>query len=345
MKRIVTFAITAAMCLSLLAGCGSSGSSGSTSAPAASSGGAASSAATAESDWPNKTVTLLCGFGAGGSSDLGVRSLATALEKQTGASFIVQNVTGANGWMAWSQLLTSDADGYTIALVNTPSLFTDYLDPQQNHTETLDDFDFICNHVTDYGMLVCKKGTYADMATFMKAAESNGGVTVGDVGANGNKHIATLQLGNANTNATLTPVHQSGWSDNYAALLGGSLDAVSCTYGDIASVLSDGELQVLCVFADERLEQLPDVPTCSETGYGDVVSAPSRGYMLPKGVDAATKAKIEKVFADAIADSDHQADMQSLGLAINYVGGQDYLDMLKDQEQQIIALKPELGWN
>lgn len=341
MKRIVTFALSAAMCLTLLAGCGSSGN---TFTPATSSGAAASSNA-AESDWPNQTVTLLCGFGAGGSSDLGVRSLATALEKQTGASFIVQNVTGANGWMAWSQLLDSDADGYTIALVNTPSLFTDYLDPQQGHTETMDDFDFICNHVTDYGMLVCKNGAYADMDAFMKAAESDGGVTVGDVGANGNKHIATLQLGNANTDATLTPVHQAGWSDNYAALLGGSLDAVSCTYGDIASVLGDGELQVLCVFADERLEQLPDVPTCAEAGYGDIVSAPSRGYMLPKGVDDATKAKIEKVFADAIADSDHQADMQSLGLAINYVGEQDYVDMLKDQEQQIVALKPELGWN
>jgi len=340
MKRIATFAMAAAICLSLLSGCGNSGS---TSAPAASSG-TASSAATNGSDWPNKTVTLLCGFGAGGSSDLGVRSLATALGKQTGASFIVQNVTGANGWMAWAQLLQSDADGYTIALVNTPSLFTDYLDPQQGHTETMDNFDFICNHVTDYGMLVCKTGTYSDMGDFMKAAESNGGVTVGDVGANGNKHIATIQLGDANPKATLTAVHQSGWSDNYAALLGGTLDAVSCTYGDIASVLADGNLQILCVFTDERLEQLPDVPTCSETGYGDVVSAPSRGYMLPQGVDAATKAKIEEVFAAAIADTDHQADMKTLGLTVNYVGGQDYINMLKGQEQQIIDLKPELGW-
>lgn len=341
MNRIASFLMAAAMCLGLLAGCGNSGTA---STPAASSSAASSSAAATESNWPSKTVTLLCGFGAGGSSDLGVRSLATALEKQTGASFVVQNVTGANGWMAWAQLLDSDADGYTIALVNTPSLFTDYLDPQQSHSETMDDFEFICNHVTDYGMLVCKTGTYADMDEFMAAAKSAGGVTVGDVGANGNKHIATMQLAAANSGSTLTPVHQSGWSDNYAALLGGTLDAVSCTYGDIASVLADGDLQVLCVFSDERLAELPDVPTCAEASYGDVVSAPSRGYMLPKGVDESTKSKIAETFKTAIADPDHQADMESLGLSINYVDGQDYVDMLKGQEQDIVALMPDLGW-
>lgn len=312
--------------------------------------GAADGAKTAEgkpdgtSEWPSKTVTLLCGFGAGGSSDLGVRSLASALEKQTGVSFVVQNVTGANGWLCWSQLMDSDPDGYTISLVNTPALFADYLDPQQGRSQTMDDFDFICNHVTDYGLLVAKKGQYDDMAGFMEAAKAEGGVTVGDVGANGNKHIATIELSAENPDCVLTPVHQSGWSDNYAALLGGTLDAVSATYGDVASALSDGELTVLCIFAKERLSALPDVPTCKEAGFGEVISAPSRGYMLPKGVDSATRDKIKQVFETAIADAAHQSDMESLGLVLNYVGGDEYVGFLKEQEQEIIGLKPALGW-
>ena len=336
-KNLLAAAMAVLTAVSLTACGNQSGASSQTAAAAGSE--------STTSDWPKQTVTLICGFGAGGSSDLGVRSLATSLEKQTGVSFVVQNVTGANGWMAWSQLLHSKADGYTIALVNTPALFTDYLDPQQGHTETMDDFDFICNHVIDTGLIVTKTGKYADMAAFMEMAKSDGGVTVGDVGANGNKHIATLQLEAANDGATLTPVHQSGWSDNYAALLGDSLDAVSATYGDVASVLADGDVQVLCVFSDERLKILPDVPTCKEMGFGDVISEPSRGYMLPKGVDAATKAKIDEAFEAAIADADHQAEMESLGLLVNYVGGEDYVEMLKSQEQDIIDLMPALGWN
>lgn len=346
-KAVAAFLLAAAMTAGLT-GCSEksgSGTAGTTAGETASVGTkAAEKSGGSTTDWPSKTITLLCGFGAGGSSDLGVRSLATALEKQTGVSCVVQNITGANGWMCWSQLMDSDPDGYTIALVSTPSLFTDYLDPQQNRSQTMDDFDFICNHVTDYGLLVAKTGQYENMAAFMEAAKADGGVTVGDVGANGNKHIATIQLAEANSGCTLTPVHQSGWSDNYAALLGGTLDAVSATYGDVASALGDGEMEVLCVFAEERIETLPDTPTCKEAGFGEVISAPSRGYMIPLGVDTATKEKMSQAFEAAIADESHQTEMETLGLAINYIGGDEYVGFLKEQEQEIVKLKPLLGW-
>ncbi len=337
MKKLSALILAAAMCVGLLAGCGSSDKpSGSTPS--------GNKSANASGSWPSGTVTLLCGFGAGGSSDLEVRSLATYLEKTTGGTFVIQNVTGANGWMAWDQLLHADKDGQTIAMVNTPALFYDYLDPSQGHKETMDDFDFICNEVIDYGVLVCAKGKYADINAFMDAAKSSGGVTVADVGANGNKHIAVIETGIANPDATLTSVHQNGWSDNYAALLGGTVDAVSATYGDIASVLADGELDVLCVFNNERIDVLPDVPTLEEAGYGAVYSAPSRGYFLPKGVDEATKEAIVKAFNDAINNADHIAELEALGLMVNYMEGDEYLSFLKGQESDVVALKPALGW-
>lgn len=355
MKKRLAAAILATAMVCSMAACGGSSVSATTAAAAETKAAesAAETKAAGESKaagdaasavWPGGTVTLLCGFGAGGSSDLGVRSLATTLEKQTGQSFVVSNVTGANGWMAFSQCLEAKPDGNTICLVNTPTLFTDYLDPQQQHKETMDNWDFIANHVIDYGVLVTKKGKYKDLKDFLEAAKADGGLTVGDVGANGNKHIATLQLQAANDGTTLTPVHQKGWSDNYAALLGDTLDAVSATYGDIASILGDGEVDVLCVFADKKLEALPEVPTCEEAGGGKVVSAPSRGYMLPKGVDPAVKSAIDAAFEKAIKDPDHQADMTKLGLNVQYIGGQDYIDMLKKQEKDIVDLKPVLGW-
>lgn len=337
MKKLLATLLSAALCLSLMAGCGNS-----TSQSSAQSG--SSSGGEGSVDWPSGTVTMLCGFGAGGSSDLEVRSLCTYLEKVTGGTFVTQNVTGANGWIAWDQLLNSDPDGLTIAMVNTPALFYDYLDPSQGHSETMDDFEFICNEVIDYGLLVCKAGDYANMDEFMAAAKSEGGVTIADVGANGNKHIATIEMGLANPDATLTPVHQAGWSDNYAALLGDTVDAVSATYGDIASVLADGELTVLCVFNEERIDVLPDVPTLEETGYGAVYSAPSRGYFMNKGVDPALKEAIVAAFNQAINDPDHVAEAESLGLMVQYMDGDAYLEFLKAQEADVIALKPELGW-
>ena len=343
MKRITAMLLCLLMVLSLAACGGSSGSSGS-SAPASSSGSSSTSTASTGAKWPSGAVTILCGFGAGGSSDLEVRSLATYLEKVTGANFVVSNVTGANGWMAWDQLLHADKDGQTLAMVNTPALFYDYLDPSQGHKETMDDFDFICNEVIDFGLLVAKKGAYADINAFMDAAKAEGGVTVADVGANGNKHIAILQAGIENPGANLTSVHQKGWSDNLAALLGETVDAVSATYGDVASVLADGEIEVLCVFNDKRIDVLPDVPTFEEAGYGKVYSAPSRGYFMPKGVDPAIKEAIVAAFKEAIPMADHLAEMESLGLMVNYMDGDEYMTFLKSQEADVIALKPQLGW-
>lgn len=189
-----------------------------------------------------------------------------------------------------------------------------------------------------------EKGAYADINAFMDAAKSSGGVTVGDVGANGNKHIAVIETGIANPDATITSVHQNGWSDNYAALLGGTVDAVSATYGDISSVMADGELDVLCVFNDKRIDVLPDVPTLEEAGFGAVCSAPSRGYFLPSGVDAATKEAIVKAFNEAINDAGHIAELEALGLMVSYMDGEDYLSFLKGQESDVVALKPALGW-
>ncbi len=354
MKKFYACVLSAVMAVSMLAGCGGSGG-GSTTAAAAPATTAAAAAAPAETKaaeaapageakWPSGAVTILVGFGAGGSSDLGVRSLATYLEKVTGGTFVVQNVTGANGWMAWDQLLHSDADGNTLALVNTPALFYDYLDPSQGHKETMDDFDFICNEVMDYGVLVAKKGAYADINAFMEAAKGDAGVTVADVGANGNKHVAIVQAGIANPDASLTSVHQSGWADNYAALLGGTVDAISAVYGDITSVIADDEIDVLCVFNDKRIEQLPDVPTFEEAGFGKVYEQVTRGYMMPKGVDPAMKEAIVAAFKEAIADEGHLKEMDGLGLIPAYMDGQEYIDLLKGQEADVTALKPELGW-
>lgn len=146
MKRrsVVATMLAAAMALSLTA-CGSKSADTAQATAAAGTDTTAAADANTTSDWPKQTITMICGFGAGGSSDLGVRSLASSIEKQTGVSCVVQNVTGANGWMAWSRCFIPNRMVIRLLIVNTPALFTDYLDPQQGHKETMDDFDFICN--------------------------------------------------------------------------------------------------------------------------------------------------------------------------------------------------------
>ena len=72
----------------------------------------------AESNYPNKPITLIVPYSAGGSSDVGARLMAKRLEKELGQPVVVENVPGAAGWMGWSKLSKAKPDGYTLSLMN-----------------------------------------------------------------------------------------------------------------------------------------------------------------------------------------------------------------------------------
>ena len=118
MKKLLALMLTVVMVLSLAA-CSKSDPSGDTQTPAA--GNEDSSA------WPSKAITLLCGYSAGGSSDLGCRYLAEALKTELGVPVIVENVPGSGSWLCWNQLLhNTAADGNTFALINISALYGHY---------------------------------------------------------------------------------------------------------------------------------------------------------------------------------------------------------------------------
>ena len=96
MKKLVSMLLAATMAFSMVA-CGGSDAS---STPASSTADASSTASQSDGSWPSKPITLLCGYSAGGSSDLGCRYLAEALKNDLGVPVIVENVPGSGSWLA-----------------------------------------------------------------------------------------------------------------------------------------------------------------------------------------------------------------------------------------------------
>jgi len=298
----------------------------------------------AETKYPEKPITLLVGFSAGGSSDLGVRMLVPYLERELNTSVNVINKTGANGWIAWTELVKAKPDGYTLSLVNIPGFYSGYLDKKQKRKENLESFQFIANHVTDWGVLVAKKGAFKDMNDFMEQAGTRE-MTIGDVGLGGNKHMQIEELKRKNPDRKLTPVHMKGWPDNYAGIIGGHIDAASATCADVVSQLQEGEMEILCVFAPKRVELLPEITTCEEAGFGAVYGPSSRGFFMPKGVDAAVLAKLQTAFKNAINDPEHAEKMKKLGVAPDYMAGGQYEQYLKENEENSKSLSGLMGWD
>lgn len=340
MKKMMSVLISMAMVLSLTA-CGSNGSSG------GQSGQADVSSQAGESGWPTKAITMIVPWSAGGGSDLAVRTLMPYVEKELGVSVTVLNTTGANGWIAWTELAKADPDGYTIAQLNIPAFYSGYLDPQQQRDINLDHFLPLTNEISDWGCLVVKAGDtrFSNAAEFIEYAKENE-LLAGDNGAGTNKHLLTEMLNDAVEGLKLTPVHQAGWSDSYAALLGGHIDVGWGSIGECLQGWQDGELDVFCVFAPERSSMMADVPTFNELNLGaEILSPADRGFVLPAGVDEAVYEKLCNAFEAATKNPEFVEKMEALGQAVNYMGGQEYQDYVREQEQVMLKYSDVLGWS
>ena len=285
--------------------------------------------------FPTRQIKMIVPWSAGGGSDIAVRTLTPYLEKDLGVKITVVNMTGANGWIAWKELVKAKPDGYTIAQMNIPTVYSGYMDPQQKRSENLDSFRFVANEISDAGCLVvnAKDDRFKDLKSFLEYGKSHE-LLAGDNGVGTNKHLLAVNLNETVKGLKLKYVHQAGWADTYSALLGKHVDVGWGSVGEALQGYKDGEVKILCVFADKRSPILPDVPTFNELMPGMNITSPSdRGFALPKGVDDAVYKRWVDAMNKAINDPEFKKKMTALGQGINYIGGDEYTAYVKKEEK------------
>lgn len=298
------------------------------------------------SNYPSKAITILCPWSAGGGSDLAIRTLVPYLEEELGASITVVNQTGANGWIAWTELYNAEPDGYTIAQMNIPTFAQGYLDRKNDRKHiSLADFTPLCNEISDWGCLVVR----ADEKRFSTAEEfvayaRNNPMVAGDSGQGSQKHMLTEKL-NSSIGTKLTPLHQAGWSVTYAAILGGHIDIGWGSVGECLQGYKDGEVKVLAVFAPKRASVIPDVPTFEECGFPGIYSPSDRGYVAPAGLDEDVLAKLDAAFKASINNPQFIEKMEGLGQAVNYMDRESFTQYCRESEDHLKKLAGVMGWD
>ncbi|MDG9759969.1 tripartite tricarboxylate transporter substrate binding protein [Pseudomonas sediminis] len=298
----------------------------------------------AAADYPERPVSVIIAYGAGGNTDVGARILFPKVEQALGATLNIINRPGGGGWVGWTQMLNAKSDGYTLGYINTPNLTTGYLDPHYKRKATLDDFDLIANHVTDYGVISINKDEtrFTNIQELVEYAKSNT-LTASTTGANGDDHIAMLKM-NQKFATQFVPVHTTGTAEQRAALQGGHVDVSFSNVGDTNLAHKGGDLAIIAVMAPERSSFIPDVPTLSESGFPDVVSWSARGIAAPKGLSEEQLASLREAFIAGLNDPDHLAKMKEMGLQVDIRTGDDYRAMLLEEENGIRELSELLGW-
>lgn len=326
-NRIWVVCLAVCLVLVLVAGCG-----GSSTTPAK------------KDQYPSKPINVIVSFAAGGGTDLGARVLLPFVEKNLGGTMNVVNKPGGGGWVGWTELLNGEANGYTIAYINTPNLMTGYLNPEYKRTKTTADFDLIANHVVDYGAIAInsKETRFTNLKELIEYAKKNE-VTGSTTGVGSDDHIAMLKINKA-LGTKLIPVHTKGASDGKAGVMGGHIDLWVANVGEVTVPHKNKELKVIAVMAPQRSKFLPEVQIFDDLGTKGVYSWSARGLAAKKGFPKEMLDKLVDAFEKGMKDPAQIKKMEEMGLEVKFMKGDEYRNFLKSEEDGVKGVFDLLGW-
>jgi tripartite-type tricarboxylate transporter receptor subunit TctC len=261
---------------------------------------AAPLAAQSADDFPQKPMTYIIPFNAGGESDVSARFQQAEWEAVTGQPVIIQYQTGAGGAQAWSQLNSIEGDGYTIMGINLPHTVLQPMEANVGYqTDDLTPVNYF--HYTPDAIFVPKDSEFETLAQLVDYAKANPGlVTFAGSGSNSSNNLAQAKFSELAEIVT-TYIPFSGTGPAITAVLG-SQTVAGFNYATSAVNQGD-ELQMLAVASDERLPAFPDVPTFKELGY-DLVGGAYRGVAVP----ASTPEELRQRVSDIVTEINQRPD-------------------------------------
>ncbi len=211
--------------------------------------------------YPQKPITMIVPYGAGGTTDISGRQLAMQLEKHLGKSITVINQGGASGSIGARTVLDAKSDGYTV-LFTAESLGTQRV--MGLSAMSYDDFTPIMVAVNDPKVIVVHKDSpYQTLQDLVNDIKSRPGkVKMSYTGPGGSGHVQALIYNKMGLDMALTAY--PGGADCIVAVLGRQVEFTNSNYSTVTGYLESGDLKLLGISALQRLEAHPEVPTLDE---------------------------------------------------------------------------------
>ena len=285
-------------------------------------------------DWaPTGPVTMIVAYKAGSGTDNTARILAKYAEQYVGQTIVIENVEGGSGSIGWSQLADADPDGQTIGFINLPNFSSSIVN--EMGTYTVESFAPICNHVTETSIVIVRAADdrFPDLASLVEYGKANEGtrdeLKASTNGPQASNHIGAQAFANS-AGFMYIDIPQGGTADQLLSLRGAEADFSVVKLADIAG--QEAEYRILGVFAEERLPELPDVPTLGEMGFYEGWLGSSRCVVAPAGVSEDVIAFYEAAFKAAMEDPEYLAAAEQAGMATDFKSAEDTGTLIEAQQ-------------
>ncbi len=261
----------------------------------------AGSAAQAQ-DYPNKVITMVVPFAAGGPTDTVARLLAQSMGTSLKQQIIVENVGGAGGTLGAARVARSAGDGYTIFLHHIGHATSATLYRKLPY-DTINDFESI-GLVTDVPMTLVAKSDlppkdFKELISYIKTNKDK--ISYGNAGVGAASHLCGLMLMSAlQTQMTTVPYKGTGPAMN--DLLGGQIDLMCDQTTNTTGQIKGGKIKAYAVTTKTKVPALPDLPTMDSSGLPGFEVAVWHGVYAPKGTPKPVIDKLAAALQAALKD-------------------------------------------
>ncbi|MDB5379359.1 MAG: tripartite tricarboxylate transporter substrate binding protein [Rubritepida sp.] len=302
----------------------------------------AAARASAQNWQPDRAITMIVAFAAGGGTDVAARTLGRFMERELGQSIVIQNRAGAGGEIGWAELARARPDGLTIGFINTPNIVTIPIERQARYK--LDDFAPIANVVDDPGgFWVLPDSPWRNLQDLAAAARAAPGqIAYGTTGVGSDDHLATLAFERA-TGTRLLHVPFNGSAPVKNAILGRQIQIAAMNMGEGVNDLRQGQLRPLGQMAETRWANTPEVPTFREQGF-DVVDGSLRGIAAPAGTPQSVLQRLAAVVKAVMEQPDFIASANQQQLPLRFLDPDQHRAVLVGMNETYTRMWREHPW-
>lgn len=273
---------------------------------------AATSLAAFAQDYPQKPISWVVPFAAGGPTDALARHIAERVSRELGQPIIIENAPGAGGTVGAAKVAKANADGYTFLVGHmgymgaAPALY------KKLGYDPVKDFDAVFRFPdTPLVMMVRAAHPAKDMAGLIDFAKKNPEkIFVGHAGVGSSSHLIAALVANA-AGIKVTMVPYKGAGPALVDVMGGQVDAMFDQTNTAMPQITSGKVRALAVTSSVRLPQLQNVPALSEKILPGFEASTWYGIYAPKGTPKAALEKVQNAYLTAMKDTAFTSKMSA----------------------------------
>jgi tripartite-type tricarboxylate transporter receptor subunit TctC len=297
--------------------------------------------------YPNRNITMIVPFPAGGQADLAARPVALALERILGKPVIVDNrAGGAGGSVGNAQAARAEPDGYTLLMTLSSLAVLPEADRLFDRPVAYEVSQFapIARVLADPTLLaVPASAPWKTLQDFVDDAKKRPGqIPYGSSGPYGTLHIA-METFAASADIKLLHVPFRGAGPALTALLSDTVQAVAAAPGTLKQQVADGKVRVLANWGAERVASFPDVPTFKELGYKNVEFYIWAGLFAQRALPAPIMMRLREAMTEAVKAPEVVKTFETAGSPVAYLDAPEFSKFIADDSARLIAAVKKIG--